>query len=75
MLVENDFYFPSRLLKGNGRNIKYGNLRFSLIQVVEADLGRARKRAQVFCAVPAIDRKHLFDDCLLGKVLEAENLM
>lgn len=42
-------------------------------RAIETDYGRAKKRAQVFCAFPTTDNKHLFDDCLLGKVLEAEN--
>lgn len=73
MLVTSDFYFPSRFLKGNRVLIQYENPRFNLVRPLETDYGRAKKRARVFCVFPTTDHKHLFDDCLVGKVLQAEN--
>lgn len=46
---------------------QYGNLRFNLLQIIETDCERARKKAHIFCIFHTTDSKHLLDDYLLAK--------
>lgn len=67
MLVKNDFYSPSRLLKGNGCITQYGTSEPPSRTGYEADCVRDRKGAQIVCACQTPDSR--LGDYLLGKVL------